>query len=246
MSDICIKIKNLSKSFPSRERKNTILQALKALVRHEPLQQSHQALRHLSCEIKKGDRLALLGRNGCGKTTLLRILTGIYDATSGTIEVQGVPRALFKSFIGLNAHISVLDNIYLLGAIHGIKRVVLENKIDEILGLAGLLHSRFSLLKKLSAGQIQRLALSIFFQTDGDVLIFDEALTSIDHEFIQKCDDYFKSLALANKTTIMTLHDTAFLKKHCTTALWLEEGQIRMYGEFNKVNTAYEQSFNPS
>ena len=240
---MCIKVEHLSKSFTTFERKNTTFQVLRSLVTHQPLRHTLMVLQDLSCEIKKGERLALLGRNGCGKTTFLRILTGIYDASSGTVEVRGIPRALFKSSIGLNAHISVTDNIYLLGAIHGIKRSTVKNKIDEIITLADLANSRFSLLKKLSAGQVQALALSVFFQADGDVMILDEALGSIDHEFIKKCDDYFRNLALSNKTTIMTSHDTSFLKKYCTSALWLDKGGVRMYGDFDKVAAEYEQSF---
>ena len=222
------------------ERKTMVLQVLQSLVKREPLESTLWVLRDLSCVIKKGEKLALLGRNGSGKTTFLRILTGIYGQTAGTFKVNGTPRILFSSSIGLNAHISVIDNIYLLGAIHGIQRAALKTELDNILETASLSALRYSTLKKLSAGQIQRLALSIFFRAGGDLLIFDEALAYVDREFVQTCDDHFKQLSAGDKTVIMTSHDSSFLKKHCTTALWLEEGKIRMQGTFDEVNTAYE------
>ena len=243
MNKICVKTENLSKSFTVLERKNTTLQVLKSLLKHEPLKQTLWVLRNLSCEIKKGEKTALLGRNGCGKTTFLRLLTGIYNETSGNVIIHGIPRVLFKSSFGLNGRITVLDNIYLLGAIHGIKRSVLDNKIEEILTNAGLNDVRHALLKKLSSGQTQRLALSVFFQADGDLLIFDEALESVDLGFVQKCDDYFQRLSHSDKTIILASHHGSFLKKYCTRALWIENGTVQMHGSFDEVYPAYERSF---
>lgn len=152
-------------------------------------------------------------------------------------------RVLFKFWIGLNAYLPVIDNIYLLGAMHGIGREILKNKTDEILEMASLNHLRFSALKELSIGQCQRLAVSVFFQGEGNLLIFDEALGFVDNDFIQKCDYYFKRLSSSDKTIIMTSHNSDFLNKYCRTAIWLDEGKVRMYGEFNKVNAEYERSF---
>ena len=243
MNNICVTAKNLSKSFTVIERKNMFLSVLLSLVRRESLKYKLQVLRNLSCVIKKGEKLALLGRNGCGKTTFLRILTGIYYPTSGTFQVNGTPKILFHSSIGINAHISVIDNIYLLGAIHGIENKTLKKDMENILETAELGALRHCLLKNLSSGQVQRLALSIFFHSKVDLLIFDEALAYVDNEFVKTLDDHFKQLAKDDTTVIITSHDTSFLKKHCTTALWIEDGKVRMHGAFNEVHAAYERSF---
>jgi len=244
MNNICITAEGLSKSFTILKRKITVLQVLLSLINRNSLKQTLWVLKDMSCVIKKGDRLALLGRNGSGKTTFLRILTSIYDATAGTFKVNGNARILFDSSVGFNAYISVIDNIYLLGAIHGIKRDVLKNEVQNILETTGLVTYQHALLKKLSMGQIQRLALSILFRSKSDLFIFDEALDAVDGDFIKTFDDHLKQLPVGDTTIIMTSHDSAFLRKYCTTAIWLEDGKNRMHGPFDEVNTAYERSFN--
>lgn len=243
MNDICIKIAHLSKRFFVPERKPTVFQVLKSCVIREPLWRARWVLNDLSCEIKKGEKVAIIGRNGCGKTTLLRILAGIYEANSGMVHRSAMPLAMFRSSIGLNANISVIDNIYWLGAIYGLSRNDLNSKVDAILERAGISDLQFSVLKKLSTGQIQRLALSIFFEVDGDLLILDEASESVDLDFSQKSDAYFKKIAGSNKTLIMTSHQSATLRKYCSRAIWIDKGRVRMHDDFEKVNEEYEKSF---
>lgn len=243
MNNICVKVENLSKRFLVLKRKETVLRVLKALIKRKPLKRELWVLRKLSFEIKKGEKLAIVGKNASGKTTLLRILTGIYDKTSGYVRVEDAPRTLFKFWIGLNSDLSVVDNIYLFGAVHGIGRDVLEHKMDQILKMSELYHQRFSPLKELSPGQQQRLALSVFFQNTGDFLIFDESLAFVDMGFAQKCEAYFQDLLSSEKTVIITSHDTSFLRKYCKTAIWLDEGHIRVSGGVDRVINEYERCF---
>ncbi len=243
MNDFCIRVEHLKKTFEGDEGKNTLLRGLQTLIRNESSSKVISVLNDLSCEIKTGEKVAVLGRNGCGKTTFLRILAGIYDASSGRVQVQGTPRILFRSSVGLNANISVSDNVYLLGAMHGIRRSAMKCKLENILSTAGITHLRASLLKKLSTGQAQRLALSVLFEAQGDLLILDEALGSIDLDFIHKWDDYFKEDSNARKTMILTSHDTALLRKYCSRAIWIDKGTVRMHDAFDKVNAEYEKSF---
>ena len=242
MSDICIRAESLSKRFIVVKRKRTLLRTLKALVGRESLKEELWVLRDLSFEVKKGEKLAIVGKNGAGKTTLLRILTGVYSKTSGYVKIEEKPKALFKSWVGFNKNLSLIDNIYLFGAIHGIQRDTLKYKINKILETAELCHLRFSSLKELSDGQAQRLALSVFLQTASNFLIFDESLAFIDQSFTQKCESYFQQLYSSEKTVIMTSHNNSFLKKYCRTAIWLDKGIIRMAGESNTVINAYEKA----
>lgn len=242
MSETIVKIEKLSKCFLVLKSEKTALRTLKALIKRQPITREHWVLRNISFEIKKGDKLAIIGKNGSGKTTLLRILSGIYDKTSGYLRVEIQPRVLFKSWIGLNADLSLLDNIYLFGAVHGIERDILKPRIDEILEMAELYDLRFSSLKELSSGQQQRLVLSVFFQIDSDFLIFDESLAFIDRGFAQKCEVFFQNLSASKKTVIMTSHASSFLEKYCKTAVWLDEGRIRMGGGTKEVIDEYERS----
>lgn len=243
MSDFCVKVEKLSKRFLVFKSKRTTFRALKAMINREALKKELWVLHDVSFEIKKGEKLALIGKNGTGKTTLLRILTGIYDKTSGDIVIKDNPRALFRFWTGLNRDLSVMDNIYLFGAVHGMGRNFLEDKMDDILKTSELYHLQFAPLKELSAGQAQRLALSIFFQSRSNFLIFDESLAFVDQSFAQKSEVYFKELASSDKTVIMTAHDNHFLRKHCRKAIWLDAGHIRMAGEAEDVITEYEKSF---
>jgi ABC-type polysaccharide/polyol phosphate transport system ATPase subunit len=243
MNDICIKVENLSKSFLILQKNNTALQVLKSLLKGNSLKRKLKVLDGVSCEIPKGEKLAILGRNGCGKTTFLRILTGIYDASSGFYQINGTSRILFKSSFGFNIHVPVVDNVYLLGAIQGLNREILNQKMEEILTTADLGELRYSTVRRLSVGQIQRLALSTFFHVKADLLIFDETFESLDPNFIQKCDEYFERLFQSNTTVVMSSHQGYLLKRYCTKAIWLDNGKVRMHGNFNEVHEAYEQSF---
>lgn len=243
MSDFCVKVENLSKRFFVLKNRKTALRALKAMINREPLKRELWVLSNISFELKKGEKLALIGKNGIGKTTLLRILTGIYDKTSGDIVVEDAPQALFKFWIGLNWDLSVLNNIYLFGAMYGMDRNFLADKIGKILEMSGLYHLQFAPLKELSAGQMQRLALSVFFQNKSNFLIFDDSLTFVDQNFAQKCDEYFEQLYSSEKTVIITSHDNRFLRKYCRRAIWLDEGRICISGEACDVLAKYESSF---
>jgi ABC-type polysaccharide/polyol phosphate transport system ATPase subunit len=241
MSDLCLKTVNLSKHFWIRKDRESVFRLARSFFTKEALKDEFWALRDVTLEIRKGEKIALVGRNGSGKTTFLRIITGIYDRTAGGLEVNEVPAALFKFGMGLHADLAVIDNIYLFGAINGASKKALAHAADAILNMAEVYHLRFSALKELSAGQLHRLALAIFFESPRDFLIFDESMTFVDQGFSRKCENYFERLSQSAKTVIMTSHDTAFLKKYCARAVWIDEGRIKADGNADNVLGAYEK-----
>ena len=241
MSDTIVKAQNLSKSFHIRKNERTFLRTIKSFCRAKYDSDELCVLKDISFEIKRGDKVAIIGRNGCGKTTLLRILAGTYDFTSGRLSVNGNPTILFKSAVGTCSELTVVDNIYLFGAIYGLDRSFLKEKMDEILEVAELTRLAFCPLKELSRGQVVRFAFSVFSLAEGDFLMFDESLMSVDMGFAEKCKAYFKNLASSDKTVIMTSHNTNFLNDYCKIALWIDDGRIRMLGEVNEVIVAYER-----
>ncbi len=242
MSDIYIKAENLSKCFRILQRESTLLRAMKTFFRGESMTKELWALKDVSFGIKKGEKVAVIGKNGSGKTTLLRLISGIYGETSGCLEVSGIPATLFKCWIGFDLFLSVVDNVYLFGAIHGIDKRFLEMHMEEVITTAGLYHLRYVPLKDLSSGQMQRLAISIFFQASADFLIFDESFAFIDNDFADKCEKYFTGLHSSPRTVIIASHDLAFLKKHCDRALWFEKGVLRMDGGVQEVLASYERT----
>jgi len=242
MSDILIQVVNLSKRFHILLRKKTSLEVLKTLAQKEPLKAEYWVLRGLTFEVFQGDRIALIGKNGSGKTTLLRILSGIYACTSGTLDIRHKPSTLFRSMAGVFPDLSVIDNVYLLGSIYGINRSYLDRRLDAVLSYSELENLKFCPMKDLSSGQRQRLVLAIFFESQNNFLIFDESLSAVDLGFSMKFEERLKSDSFSGRTIIMTSHDHEFLRRHCRTAIWLEEGKIRMQGEVNEVLDQYEQS----
>ena len=240
MSFPCIEVNRVSKSFSVVKIRQTVMRTLKALLGGERLIREHWVLRDITFDIRSGEKWAVIGQNGAGKTTLLRLLAGIFEPTSGTVITRGRVSALFSIWACLNAELSLIDNIYFFGALHGMDRRTFQGKIDGILELSGLYPFRFTPLKAMSVGQQQRLALSVFFSSCGDINIFDEAMANIDPGFVQKCELFFDELARSDKTVIMTSHDHSFLRRFCRQAFWLQDGRIRMRGDVNDVIEAYE------
>jgi ABC-type polysaccharide/polyol phosphate transport system ATPase subunit len=243
LSELCVRADRLSKRFLVLKSQKSLLRALRSVAGGKSLRREHWVLRDLTFDIRKGEKVALLGRNGSGKTTLLRLLTGIFEQTGGTLLVRSRPRALFSCSIGFLRDLPVVDNLYLFGAIHGIDRSVLAPREGEILDTAEVRHLAYSPMKELSLGQVQRLALSVFSQTPSDFLIFDEVLSNVDHGFLRQSEAYFDSLTRSDRTILLTSHDASFLRKHCERAIWLDGGMVKMSGPFETVIGEYERSF---
>lgn len=234
-----LEARELSKCFTVMRRQRTTLRAVRALLGRDPLTRQLWALRDLSFTIARGDKVALIGRNGSGKTTLLRLLAGIIEPSAGSLRVEQEPLALFKFWIGQNAELPVVDNIYLFGAVCGMGRGELRPMIADVLRSAGIAELGFTPLQDLSIGQRQRLALSIMFRAPADFLIFDETMAHLDQGFARECDAFFARLADSSTTVILTSHDAEFLRRHCRRALWLDEGRLRMEGPAGAVIDAY-------
>lgn len=238
-----VRCERLGKRFLILRSERTALRAVRSLIGGEPLRREMWVLRELSLEIPRGAKVALLGRNGSGKTTLLRIVAGILEPTCGRIAVRGVPRPLFSAEVGFMIELSVVENVFLFGAVHGMDRRALRPRLPEILRTTGLEALAHVPLKDLSTGQIQRLALAVFAESDSDLVILDEVIGNVDHGFLRAADRYFRALAASDRTVIMTSHDTSFLRAYCSSALWIESGSVRMHGPFEPVVREYEASF---
>jgi ABC-type polysaccharide/polyol phosphate transport system ATPase subunit len=231
---------NAAKRYRVLKRQRSTLRALKSLFGSEKLTMELWALRDLSLAIGRGEKIALIGRNGSGKTTLLRLLAGIIEPSSGSIRVAEPPLALFKFWIGQNADLPVVDNIYLFGAVCGMKRGRLKPLVPQILESADIRDLEFAPLHDLSLGQRQRLALSIVFLAPADFLVFDETFVHVDQAFFRECDAFFARLADSSRTMVITSHDHSFLKKYCRRAIWLDKGRIRLDGPAAQVIEAYD------
>ncbi|OGS13984.1 MAG: hypothetical protein A2234_05425 [Elusimicrobia bacterium RIFOXYA2_FULL_58_8] len=242
MNENAIIAENVSKHFFILRHRETAFRVIKALLHKEPLMKKLRVLHNISVTIKQGERVAVVGNNGAGKTTLLRLMAGIYKPTTGLIRTGSEPKVLLNFWTGFNNDLSVIDNVYLRGAIVGGERKALTHDMKVILEMAGLATFMYSPLKRLSMGQIQRLSLSVFLNTPGDFLILDECLAFVDKGFIIKSDAAIREKITGGKTIIMASHDGEFLARHCPRAIWLDEGRIRMDGDCRRVICEYERS----
>jgi len=243
LSETCVRAQALSKRFLVLTSRKSTLRALRAWFSGGSVKREHWVLRDLTFQLEKGEKLALIGRNGSGKTTLLRLLTGIYEKSSGSLAVRGRPSALFDCSVGFHRDLPVVDNIYLFGALYGMSRPTLAPREQAVLRLAELEQLAHVPLKALSMGQIRRLGLSVFSQTTSGFLVLDEVLANADHGFRRKSERFFEAFADSDKTIIMASHDGSFLGRYCTRAIWLDDGRVRRDGPVDEVLEEYERTY---
>lgn len=242
MSDFVIRGQEISKRFRLRANRRSALALARELV--AGLEQARElwVLRQATFEIARGERVAVVGRNGCGKTTLLRLVAGIYRPTAGELEIAVEPRILFRSYVGFTPELPVVDNVFLFAAVHGIDRQLIVRRLRAILEFSELDTMAFVPLKNLSIGQVRRLALSTFCESTGDLLILDEALDNVDSSFRKRVIDRFHGMLRHDRTLLMTSHDPELLKEFCDQAIWIDRGRIARQDRLDRVLEAYGQA----
>lgn len=233
-------LRSVSKQFRIYRSERTLFRYVGGLLRGENFYETLWALKSVDLEVRPGEKVALIGRNGSGKSTLLRLATGIYQATSGRIERNRPALALFSYGVGAQPELPVVENILLIGAFYGIPRRTLERNTDEILSFAGIGHLRYQPVKRLSAGQAQRLNFSIFLQADFSFLVLDESTSMADAEFCGRAARALKTLLGTGRSALLATHQLDFAVKNCDRAVWLESGSVRMDGPVREVVQAYQ------
>jgi ABC-type polysaccharide/polyol phosphate transport system ATPase subunit len=199
------------------------------------------ALGPVSFELAPGEWLGVIGSNGAAKTTLLRVLAGIYRPTSGTVELSGRVALLAGLGIGMVDDLSVRENVILYGTIYGVRRSRSRELLPDILGWAELADRVDALVGSLSSGQRSRLAFSCIRHVSADVWLFDEALSGGDGEFRGKCNRHFRSLRDSGTTAVIATHSMGFVRQFCDRALWLQRGAPTALGPAAEVVRAYER-----
>ena len=242
MTDPVIVVNGITKHFPRnpqlmRRRENMAIYLSRRFLRKE--NRPFIALENINLKIYQGEAVGLVGSNGAGKSTLLRVITGITSPTSGKVTIKGHYRELFALNGGFNMEISGRKNIYLYAAMKKVPQKELEKKIDKIIEFAGLEEFIDDPVKNYSSGMRGRLGFSIITHTIPDILFIDEALSTGDEAFKQKCDDTLLRLKREGKTLVMVSHELDILKALCTRVIWLEKGKIKMDGSVAEVLDAY-------
>jgi lipopolysaccharide transport system ATP-binding protein len=199
------------------------------------------ALRDVSFEIERGDSVGLIGTNGAGKSTTLKLISRIIQPTSGQIIVNGRVTALLELGAGFHPELSGRDNIFLNGAVMGLSRRQVNQRIDQIIDFAEIEDFIDVPVKDYSSGMFARLGFSVAVHLDPDILLVDEVLSVGDAAFQQKCNERMAQLRQNGITILFVSHSADAVLRTCAKALWLDHGTLRAAGEAKTVTDAYHE-----
>ncbi|MCF0187302.1 MAG: ABC transporter ATP-binding protein [Bacteroidaceae bacterium] len=184
----------------------------------------HFALNDVSLEVKKGECIGIIGTNGSGKSTMLKIITGVLSPTAGEVEVNGRISALLELGAGFNQEYTGMENIYLNGTMLGYSKEEIDSRLDDILSFADIGEFVFQPVKTYSSGMFVRLAFAVAINIDPEILIVDEALSVGDVFFQAKCYKKFEEFKASGKTILFVSHDLGAISKYCDRAVLINKG----------------------
>lgn len=197
------------------------------------------ALRDVSFDIREGETVGIIGRNGAGKSTLLKVLSRITKPTRGAAEIRGRVASLLEVGTGFHNELTGRDNIYLNGAILGMKRAEIESKFDEIVAFAEIDRFLHTPVKHYSSGMYMRLAFAIAAHLEPEILILDEVLAVGDFGFQRKCLRKMKEVGRSGRTVLFVSHDMEAVGRLCERTIWLKDGSVQLDGPTNEVVPAF-------
>lgn len=201
---------------------------------------TQHVLKGITFSVHKGEFFGIVGRNGGGKSTLLKIISQIYYPNKGSVSVKGRLVPFIELGVGFNPELTGRENVYLNGAMLGFSKAEMNAMYDSIVSFAELEDFMDQKLKNYSSGMQVRLAFSVAVKAQADVLVLDEVLAVGDESFQRKCDDYFTQIKKdPEKTVILVTHDMNAVKRYCSRAMLIKDGQIASIGDKNAVAEQY-------
>jgi ABC-type polysaccharide/polyol phosphate transport system ATPase subunit len=198
-----------------------------------------EALRNVSLKITAGDRVALIGSNGAGKTTMLRVMAGVYEPTSGKISSCGRISPLFDIALGIDSELSGYDNIRLRGMLLGLTAREIESYISDIVEFTELGDYLDIPVRTYSSGMMTRLTFAVATCFSPEILLMDEWIMAGDATFLAKAQHRVASFVERASILVLASHSIEICRQWCTKAIWMERGQVRMIGEIEAVLHAY-------
>jgi ABC-type polysaccharide/polyol phosphate transport system ATPase subunit/GT2 family glycosyltransferase len=237
-----IKVDNVNMEFTAyNEKINSIKEFFIKTVQKKIEKNKFIALKDISFEVKKGERLGILGLNGAGKSTLLTIISGIIKPTKGSVTKKGSVSSLLELNVGFDSEYTGYENVFLYGALLGHSKKFIEDKMDEIIEFSELQGFMDTPVKNFSSGMVIRLGFSVATLVEPEILILDEVLSVGDARFKEKSRERIMSLFNKGITVLFVSHSLDEVRKMCNKAIWLEKGTIRMKGDSEEVCNAYDE-----
>lgn len=201
-----------------------------------------EAVRGVSFSVPKGEILGIVGKNGSGKSTMLRAVAGIFSPDEGTIDLHGNSVSLLSIGVGFQRELTGRENIVLSGMLLGFSEETVRAKMDEIIEFAGLGEFIDMPVRTYSSGMYSKLAFSITAILEADIMLIDEVLSVGDAKFKKKSYDKMKQLISdSDRTVLIVSHMSETLQELCTSVLWLHDGEVRMIGKPEEVLPVYEE-----
>lgn len=233
-----IEVNNISKYFKVYQDKGSSLKE-RILFRKRNTYEKREVLRGISFNVKQGEAIGLIGENGCGKSTMLKILTRIMYPTTGAVQVKGRVSSLIELGAGFHGDMSGRENIYINSSVFGMTRKEIDDRIDDIIRFSELEDFIENPVRTYSSGMYMRLAFSVAINVNADVLLIDEILAVGDVNFQAKCFEKLKEIKAQGTTIIIVSHSLGQIERICDRSIWIKDGLIQEEGIPKYVHEHY-------
>lgn len=240
MKEIAIKVEDISKMYKLYDKPSDRFKEALGLTKEKKYHE-HYALNHVNFDVKKGETVGIIGTNGSGKSTILKIITGVLNPTGGNLTVNGRISALLELGAGFNMEYTGIENIYLNGTMMGFSKEEIDSRLDSILQFADIGDFVHQPVKTYSSGMFVRLAFAVAINIDPEILIVDEALSVGDVFFQVKCYHKFEEFKKMGKTILFVSHDLGSISKYCDRVILLNKGEKIAEGEPKEIVDMYKQ-----
>ena len=240
MNDNAITVDHVSKLYKLYDKPSDRFKEAMGLTKKK-LYREHYALRDVSFDVKRGESIGIIGTNGSGKSTMLKIITGVLNPTEGQVNVNGRISALLELGAGFNGEYSGIENVYLNGTMNGFSREEIDARMDDILRFADIGEFVNQPVKTYSSGMFVRLAFAVAINIEPEILIVDEALSVGDVFFQAKCFRKFEEFREMGKTLLMVSHDLSSISKYSDKVILLNQGTMVDKGEPKYIVDLYKR-----
>lgn len=235
-----IEVKNVTMKFKmSEEPLNSLKEIVTRKLKGKLKYKEYHALDNVSFEVEKGKTLGLIGTNGAGKSTTLKVISGILKPTEGKVITRGNVVPMLELGAGFDLELTGRENIYLNGAILGYTKEYLESKFEEIVDFSEIREFIDQPIRNYSSGMMAKLAFSIASVVQPEILIVDEILSVGDDKFQKKSRNRMKELMSGGATVLFVSHNMEQIEELCDKVIWLDHGRVKMFGDTKEVCEAY-------
>ena len=240
MSEYAVSVKHVSKKFKLyHEKRDSIFEAMTGFLQKKKNSEILQALDDISFDVKRGEIFGIVGPNGGGKSTLLRIISKIYRPDSGSVDVKGTIIPILALGLGFHPELTAITNIYQSSILLGFPKEEISKRVDDIIKFAELEKFADTKVKNFSAGMQMRLAFATSVLVNPDILILDEVFAVGDVNFQKKCFDTIMDFKKRGKAIIYVSHDMEAVQRFCDTVMYLKQGKVGMIGSPEETVNAF-------